>query len=128
MKLQAFEVLQQHPLNNEHTHLLNSSSHLSSLDAAPSEPPNDTDTSCQQQKAPLFSVSTVAAAAPAPSTKDEAIPKDSWLILGGLKADQRFEEKPIRFSGYMLKRRKRPLKGESLVLGMFVYVGIAHSR
>ncbi|KAH9389723.1 hypothetical protein TYRP_007270 [Tyrophagus putrescentiae] len=107
----AFEVLQQHPLNNEHTHLLNSSSHLSSLDAAPSEPPNDTDTSCQQQKAPLFSVSTVAAAAAAPSTKDEAIPKDSWLILGGLKADQRFEEKPIRFSGYMLKRRKRPLKG-----------------
>lgn len=99
------------PINNEQMQLLNriinsgsSSSHLSSLDAAASEPPNEnTDIHNQQQKV-LPAVAHI---------KDETIPKDSWLILGGLKVDQRFEEKPLKFSGYMLKRRKRPLKGES---------------
>lgn len=98
-------------MNNEQIQLLNriihsgsSSSHLSSL-AVSSEPPTE-NTDIHQQKVPSATVAT--------HVKDETIPKDSWLILGGLKVDQRFEEKPIKFSGYMLKRRKRPLKGESL--------------
>ncbi|KAJ6216844.1 hypothetical protein RDWZM_008001 [Blomia tropicalis] len=41
------------------------------------------------------------------SYKDE----NKWQILEGLKDGQRFEEKPLKFSGFMLKRRKRPLKG-----------------
>lgn len=101
-------------MNKEQIQLLNriihsgsSSSHLSSLDAVSSEPPTEnTDIQQHPQKVPFAAVAT--------HVKDETIPKDSWLILGGLKVDQRFEEKPIKFSGYMLKRRKRPLKGESL--------------
>lgn len=34
-----------------------------------------------------------------------------WEILEGLKEGQRYETKPVRFEGYLLKRRKWPLKG-----------------
>lgn len=46
----------------------------------------------------------------------KALPKDyyNWIILEGLKDGQRFDDKPDNFTGYMLKRRKRPLKGNQL--------------
>ena len=36
---------------------------------------------------------------------------NEWEILEGLKDGQRCEDKPTKFDGYMLKRRKWPLKG-----------------
>lgn len=36
---------------------------------------------------------------------------NKWKILEGLKDGQRFDVKPAKFTGFMLKRRKRPLKG-----------------
>lgn len=37
--------------------------------------------------------------------------KGEWEILEGLKEGQRFELVPRKFEGYLLKRRKWPLKG-----------------
>lgn len=37
--------------------------------------------------------------------------KGEWEILSGLKQGQRFEFTPKKFEGYLLKRRKWPLKG-----------------
>ncbi|GAB6019047.1 hypothetical protein CHUAL_000674 [Chamberlinius hualienensis] len=37
--------------------------------------------------------------------------KSDWLILEGLKDGQRYEQKPNKYEGNILKRRKWPLKG-----------------
>lgn len=48
----------------------------------------------------------------AKTTSDGAHRRSSeWEILEGLKEGQRCETKPVRFEGYLLKRRKWPLKG-----------------
>ena len=75
--------------NNNKIAYSNSSSHLSSIDQTFNDQFNEFDGG---QKFLL---------------KDEY----KWQILEGLKDGQRFEEKPLKFSGFMLKRRKRPLKG-----------------
>ena len=36
---------------------------------------------------------------------------NEWEILEGLKDGQKCEDKPVKYDGYMLKRRKWPLKG-----------------
>ncbi|XP_023213795.1 oxysterol-binding protein-related protein 6-like [Centruroides sculpturatus] len=47
----------------------------------------------------------------APSKRRQMRRGSEWEILEGLKDGQRFEEKPEKFEGYMMKRRKWPLKG-----------------
>lgn len=37
--------------------------------------------------------------------------KREWEIVEGLRDGQRFEEKPVKFDGYLSKRRNPPLKG-----------------
>lgn len=47
-------------------------------------------------------------------THDSMIPaskKGEWEILEGLKEGQRFDLVPRKFEGFLLKRRKWPLKG-----------------
>lgn len=34
-----------------------------------------------------------------------------WEIMAGLKEGQKFERKPMKFDGYLHKKRKWPLKG-----------------
>lgn len=39
------------------------------------------------------------------------IPNDEWQVLEGLRSGQQCEEVPTRFSGFILKSRKWPMKG-----------------
>lgn len=34
-----------------------------------------------------------------------------WEIVGGLKDNERYEEKPQKFDGYLHKKRNAPMKG-----------------
>ena len=45
---------------------------------------------------------------------------DEWEILEGLRNDQKCENKPIKHDGYLLKRRKWPMKGWHKVICIFV--------
>jgi hypothetical protein len=48
---------------------------------------------------------------------------NEWEILEGLKDGQRCEEKPDKFDGYLLKRRKWPLKGrKTLITLSIIYI------
>lgn len=47
----------------------------------------------------------------APNKRRQMRRGSEWEILEGLRDGQRFEEKPEKFEGYMMKRRKWPLKG-----------------
>ena len=42
-----------------------------------------------------------------------------WEILDGLREGQTFEQKPEKFEGFMMKRRKWPMKGWHKVLTSF---------
>lgn len=45
------------------------------------------------------------------SSKHHKHHKMDWEVLEGLREGQRCEETPIRKEGYLLKRRKWPMKG-----------------
>lgn len=46
-----------------------------------------------------------------PKSKKDRRRSSEWEIMEGLKEGQKFEKKPLKFDGYLHKKRKWPLKG-----------------
>lgn len=53
-----------------------------------------------------------------PARKKNHRRSSEWEIMEGLKEGQKCEKKPAKFSGYLHKKRKWPLKGWHKVLGI----------
>lgn len=63
--------------------------------------------------------------APAKTNKKNRQNRD-WEILEGLRDGQRCEERPERYEGFMMKRRKWPMKGWHKVSLLFLIPGLYH--
>lgn len=82
------------------------------LKLAGNNPNAVTDSDASGDTNSLSADSATEQAQPPPNTRKKQRRRSSeWEIMEGLKDGQRFESKPEKFSGFLHKKRKWPLKG-----------------